>query len=373
MDFTDVARLMGRRWYLTVPLLLLTVVAMAWTVVTVEPDYKATAHVTLVPATVQEPIELAKTTVTINPWEPATLADAASILLQSKSLADSLAEQGYQGEWTVTPGESALAVLTIEVVSPTEEQAVTTVNKLIDTVEADVVAQQAPLKLAKGKQITTTTLGEPDTAAVNSKLTRALVVVFGVGLILTVAVAVAVDAMLRRRARLRAAMAQRAGVGSPESLTTPGLDTAMTTRFMTGGPSKSKPGKGNLPAQAGPAQANQRSTNKSGSGAVYGQSRNSEPAATPRTSTEYRANTVSKPDKPADAKPDKAPSKAPGRAETAPSANRAIPTPGTNSDGKRSAQPAEPPAQQVEQEDATIVLPLSNTTWGSKASEAKRP
>lgn len=95
MDFADVAKLLWRRWYLTAPLLLLTVVAMVWMALVVKPDYKASGNVTLIPPTEATQAAIG-TTQEVNPWEPSALAEATLIRLQSKALADSLAEQGYQ-------------------------------------------------------------------------------------------------------------------------------------------------------------------------------------------------------------------------------------------------------------------------------------
>ncbi|GAB7050427.1 hypothetical protein [Catenuloplanes indicus] len=201
MDFADVAKLLWRRWYLTAPLLLLTVIAMVWMALVVKPDYKAIGNVTLIPPTVSTQAAIG-TTQEVNPWEPSALAEATLIRLQSKALADSLAAQGFDGEWTVTTLDTNAPIISIEVVSPTEQQARDALSALIRVVQEEVSTKQEGYKLQDGEKITTLPLENSDSVEkVTTKLKRALVVVFGVGLILTIGVAVSVDAILRRRAR----------------------------------------------------------------------------------------------------------------------------------------------------------------------------
>jgi capsular polysaccharide biosynthesis protein len=203
MDFWDVLKLMLRRWLVVLPMLLLTIGATVWTAVAVKPDYKATGHVTVLPPSVRQDSPQAGKKQTVNPWTEEALAEAVMIRLQRKDLHDKLAADGYRGEWE-TAADGLQPVITIEVIAPSPAEAQRTISRLIDVLDQEVKDRQAPYKLPAGENITTVTLDGGDTIdTVTSKLKRALVVVMGVGLILTVMVAVGVDAILRRRARTR--------------------------------------------------------------------------------------------------------------------------------------------------------------------------
>ena len=404
MDFADVAKLLWRRWYLTAPLLLLTVIAMVWMALVVKPDYKAIGNVTLIPPTVATQAEIGKTQ-EVNPWEPSALAEATLIRLQSKALADSLAAEGYRGEWTVTTLDTNAPIISIEVVSPTEEQARVALGALITVVREEVSTKQEAYKLQDGEKITTLPLENSDSVEkVTTKLKRALVVVFGVGLILTIGVAVSVDAVLRRRARRQV---ESAAIPAPVPVIIPArpvmpaavkpADLNSTQRIapvVIGGPA-SPMIKTVTAAPGSPAPV------KAG-GAVYGQRRPVEEPPTSSPPAPAPAGGI-KPDfnparQPAPATPDFGPPQQPAApkpaAPTPAVATPAAPTPAgptpagpkpampavqvklaqkpalPKADGKPAHEAAKPAtAPRPAPEDATIVLPLSNAGWSKPAAE----
>ncbi|GAB7043502.1 MULTISPECIES: YveK family protein [Catenuloplanes] len=287
MDFADVAKLLWRRWYLTAPLLLLTVIAMVWMALVVKPDYKAIGNVTLIPPTVSTQAAIG-TTQEVNPWEPSALAEATLIRLQSKALADSLAAQGFQGEWTVTTLDTNAPIISIEVVSPTERQARDALSALITVVREEVATKQEAYRLQDGEKITTLPLENSDSVEkVTTKLKRALVVVFGVGLILTIGVAVSVDAVLRRRARRQVEGA--AAIPAPVPVLIPPrpvAPVAPVTPVMPASAADISSTQRIAPVVvAGPAtpivKVTSAAPGKKGSGAVYGQRRPAEAGPTP--------------------------------------------------------------------------------------------
>ncbi|MDR7281115.1 hypothetical protein [Catenuloplanes atrovinosus] len=348
MDFADVAKLLWRRWYLTAPLLLLTVIAMVWMALVVKPDYKAIGNVTLIPPTVATQAEIGKTQ-EVNPWEPSALAEATLIRLQSKALADSLAAQGYQGEWTVTTLDTDAPIISIEVVSPTEQQARVALGALIKVVQEEVSTKQEGYKLQEGEKITTLPLENSDSVErVTTKLKRALVVVFGVGLILTIGVAVSVDAVLRRRARHQveggaAIPGPVPVIIPPRPVVPPPADPADISSTQRIAPVViAGPGIPTVKATPAPAVSA-----KKAAGAVYGQRRPAEDASPPAIAAPRNG---SDPAAPKPAMPavqlnltQKAPQKTPPK------------------------QPAETPRPMPD--DATIVLPLSNSAWSKPAAE----
>jgi hypothetical protein len=208
MDFWDVARLMWRRWYVTLPALLLTGAATVWTGLNTEPDYQVTGHVAVVGPSIQRS-ETDSAVTHVNPWSNEALADAATIRLQGKALADALEAEGYSGEWSaIVTGR--LPVIRLEVVAERPEYAQATLQRLREVIDEEVRNRQAEYNVAPEEQITTVPYDGGETVeAVTGKVRRALIVVLGAGLILTTGLVVAYDAIARKRL---ARAAERAGV-----------------------------------------------------------------------------------------------------------------------------------------------------------------
>ncbi|MPZ26522.1 MAG: hypothetical protein GEV12_08705 [Micromonosporaceae bacterium] len=222
MDFWDVAKLMWRRWYVTLPALLLILAGAVLTGLTVNPDYQVTGHVALVGPAVQR-TEGENTVTRINPWSAEALADAATIRLQGKALADLLKAEGYTGEWSALV-TGRLPVIRLEVVAERPEQAQATLQRLREAIDLEVRDRQAEYNVAPEEQVTTVDYDGGETVeAVTGKVKRALIVVVGAGLILTTGLVVAYDAIARRR---RTAAEEEAG--QPEPAT--GADSAEPPR-----------------------------------------------------------------------------------------------------------------------------------------------
>ena len=122
MDLWDLTKVMFRRWYLTAPMVLATIVATFWITTTTGPDYEASGHVAVIPPEVQRVAEAGEM-LRVSPWNEEALAHAAQIRLEAKRLQEDLQEQGYHGEWSVEVS-GRLPVVSIAVVAPTAEQAV---------------------------------------------------------------------------------------------------------------------------------------------------------------------------------------------------------------------------------------------------------
>jgi hypothetical protein len=210
VDFWDLTRLVFRRWYVSVPMLLLTLGGALWTATGVEPDYIATAHVQLVPpATIQQnPVnqKTAPTSAPRNPWLDLglpTLSAAGSVTVQDQEVIKALESADLSGNFTVTVGNQ-IPLVTFEVVGNSKAQATTTVNFLTRSFDQNVLALQEAYGAPKNEMISTRRLdlGNNVTAS-TSKVKRALVAVAGAGVLLTAALTIGLDAILRRRARKR--------------------------------------------------------------------------------------------------------------------------------------------------------------------------
>jgi hypothetical protein len=199
MDLWDVTKLLARRWYVSVPLLLVTLACTLWIGVTTEPDYKDTSHVTLLPPTVLRGIQ-AGTTQNVNPWTVDSLIAAVITRLNSKAQHDALQADGLSGIWEADTDLQFRELISIEVTARSEEQARATTARLQQIVTEEVAKQQARYKLKPGEEITTIPFDSGENVVPSrSKLVRAMIVVLGVGGVITIAIVIALDALLRRR------------------------------------------------------------------------------------------------------------------------------------------------------------------------------
>jgi hypothetical protein len=206
MDLWDVSRLMVRRWPVSVPLLLLAVVATVLTASNVRPDYVGTTYVSLLPPTAQRRAVEGQT-LRLNPWDTERLTNAVIVRLNTKSVADQVEAEGFTGTWEAGLHETYDSVVRIEVRSHTPAQARSTIARLLTELDEEVVRQQAKYpNLGPDDKITTARLDSGDDVEISTgKIKRATVVMAVIGLLLTAAVSVAVDALLARRMRRRQA------------------------------------------------------------------------------------------------------------------------------------------------------------------------
>jgi hypothetical protein len=208
VDFWDLTKLLFRRWYFALPALVLTAVATVVTMVTVQPNYIATASIQLVPP-VTAPVEPGQATLDQrNPWVALgldALATAATVSLTDGSIVETLDAGGYTDSFTPTLS-SASPLLKLEVTGTTQEQALRTADFLVKRYDQSVKDLQAGYNVAPADFITTKRI---DNTTINSlkesdsKVKRALVAVAGAGVLLTIAWTIGLDTLLRRRSRRR--------------------------------------------------------------------------------------------------------------------------------------------------------------------------
>jgi hypothetical protein len=211
VDFWDLTKLLWRRWYFALPALVLTAVASVLTLVTVQPNYIATASVQLVPP-ITAPAQPGMASIEQrNPWVSLgldALANAALVSLTDGSIVEVLEAGGYSDSFTPTLSSSS-PLLKLEVVGISPDQAIATADMLVRRYDQAVKDLQASYNVAPADYITTkridnTTIGSLKES--DSKVKRALVAVTGAGLLLTIAWTIGLDSLLRRRARKRSGL-----------------------------------------------------------------------------------------------------------------------------------------------------------------------
>ncbi|GAA2598748.1 hypothetical protein GCM10010399_31710 [Dactylosporangium fulvum] len=217
MDLWDLAKLMGRRWYLMAPMILLTLAATTWALVTIKPDYTSTGTIMLIPPANRTPLtqaELASTNTWVEVGED-IMATAVAISLNTSATKKEIAAGGFSSNFEVV-AEDRSSILTVTATASTPEAAKATVQRLEKQVAQEVEDKQARYKPQPGRAITTQVLDPGDTIeVVSSKVKRAAVVIIGVGLLLTAAVTIVGDNLLRRRASTRR---RAAGLTGPDDL-----------------------------------------------------------------------------------------------------------------------------------------------------------
>ena len=208
MDLWDLTRLLFRRWYIALPILLASVLTAALVGQSVRPDYRATGNVVMIPApgpptetATPAPGEKARPK---NPWADLglqALGNAAVLKVQQQDTRKHLAEARLSEGITVqlTP---LTPILSVEAVGTSPAQATATVRQVIKLIVAEVAEQQRRFGVLPEDTITTITLTDgADVEVVTSKVKRVLIVTIGLGLLLTAGGTIGLDVLLRRRRR----------------------------------------------------------------------------------------------------------------------------------------------------------------------------
>lgn len=216
MDIWEIFKLVGRRWYLGVPMLVLTIVATGWALTTIKPDYSSEGTIILVPPADKTPLSNSELTST-NTWVELgedVMAQAVTISVQTKDTRDQIGKDGFITTYTVTSTDRS-NLITIDATGPTPGLAQGTVQRVQRQIANEVEQKQAVFHPKAGRSITTQVLDNGDTVnTVSSKVKRAAVIIIGVGLLLTVAVTIVGDLLLKRRARAKSGSRPRAAGSS---------------------------------------------------------------------------------------------------------------------------------------------------------------
>jgi len=205
VDFWDLTKLVFRRWYVAVPLLVLTGLAAAYTTFNVKPDYKATAYVQLIP-----PPEASITTNVKslrNPWLDlglGSLNTAATYATVDKKFLNQLKTGGMSDNVVITNGYPA-PIATIEVIGSSKEMASGSADAVVQRFGEVIKSLQDDYAVQTAGRILTRRLDTGNNLEeTGGKVKRALVAVAGAGALLTAGLTIAFDAIMNRRSRRRA-------------------------------------------------------------------------------------------------------------------------------------------------------------------------
>jgi hypothetical protein len=218
LDFWDLGKLLGRRWRISVPMLLLSIALTAVIFTHVKPDYVATAYVQLVPPVPVQVDPGKPARAQRNPWlneDLKTLASAAVVSVQDIGYIQSLKDAGYSDSFTATVGDTT-PLMTFEVTGKSAAQASGTADQLVDQFDKSLNSLQTSYGVTEVDLITPKRLdGGTNVVVSSSNVKRSVAAVAVVGLLLAVAVTITADAWLRRRGRRKTAAADVPSAAAP--------------------------------------------------------------------------------------------------------------------------------------------------------------
>jgi teichuronic acid exporter len=210
----------GRRWKITVPLVLLTVAASLTVGSAISPDYEASASVLLVgPASANGATETTATTAPGNAQPQTTApplaepesnplltlnqslistARATLEAISSQSTRRSLSEAGLSTDFEITVAQKD-PIMQIVVTAPQAQQALETIDTLQNAVLEDLNARQEQAGAPTDTRIQVQTLSTSEPRAINSGRVRAQLVVVALGFAVTTIAAFAAEAFAQRR------------------------------------------------------------------------------------------------------------------------------------------------------------------------------
>ncbi|MEV4621275.1 hypothetical protein AB0J74_21535 [Asanoa sp. NPDC049573] len=203
MDLLDLLKLVVRRWYVAVPVVIVTLAAAVALGSAIQPEYKTAATVILVPPTTsQAPTANGATPAPGNPWlriGETAMAQAVQISASSGESRQKVVAAGGDSAYEITLVTRS-SIMTVEISSDTSAKALATVEAVTKLISEEVVAQQAKYKPKAGEEISTQVLDAGlNVTPSRSNVLRAQIVVLAIGLLFMAAAVVAYDAIARRK------------------------------------------------------------------------------------------------------------------------------------------------------------------------------
>jgi hypothetical protein len=205
VDLWDLTKLLFRRWYFAVPMLLVSMVLVIGAAKTVDPDYSAKGYLQMIPPPgSREPENPNARPRPRNPWLDLgyeALGTAALLKVVDKAGLERLAKAGLSDDVTVLMSEDS-PLFEIEAVGSSAAQATATVQEIIKRLNENVAESQRVWGVFPEDTITTYTVDDGrNVEVVTTKMKRILIVAAGLGVLLTAATTIGLDALLRRRGR----------------------------------------------------------------------------------------------------------------------------------------------------------------------------
>jgi hypothetical protein len=203
VDFWDLTRLIYRRWYFSVPMLLLAIVATFLAGASVKPDYQATSHLQILPAAASGDTPGAVR----NPWNDmpmSAIGDATIVAVSDQKVLKDLAARGFSDKVTITL-DNRSPIITVVALSRDRQQAAGTVREVGRLIDQKLASLQRLQGVPPNRSMTLQALDAGDNIdVVTSRVKRTLAALIAASLMLTAGVTIGLDALVSYWSRRRA-------------------------------------------------------------------------------------------------------------------------------------------------------------------------
>jgi hypothetical protein len=211
VDFLTTLRVLLSRWYVVVPALALTALAVTFTARTAAPSWQATGTVVLLgPAATGEVMPGSGEPVRMNPYLEfggalEVAADVMSKVMSGDTMVERLRAKGATAPYEVGTGvDGASPVINVIATGDDPDQAKVTVQVVIRELRAELSRRQAAVGAPRAQFIRVEQVTTPGTAKrLMGSTLRAAAAVLALGVVLTFALAFLADALGERRAARR--------------------------------------------------------------------------------------------------------------------------------------------------------------------------
>ena len=205
VDIFDSVRLVFRRWWLTLPLLMMTVGAALLVSSEIQPEYRAQASVLIVGPAVRESLRIPGEFENLNPLidQPSALETVATVLALSMSgpeVTSTLEREGLSPDFELGT-QRGVPIVLIETRAGEDEVAVASARRLAELIDAQVRLQQDEADVPVAEQVTTSVIQLASAGGADyGGRTRVRIMIFALGVGLTLALVFLLEANSRRRA-----------------------------------------------------------------------------------------------------------------------------------------------------------------------------
>jgi len=199
VDLWDLFRVLFRRWYLTVPLLVLVAGVGYYSAKGIEPTYTASAGGVFLEPVVLLPVEQRAP----NPWAQAGVATTAAAVVGSvvdPVTKEQVVAEGYSGDYSVQLASRSV-LFSIYAPAASHEAAIATLDHVIELMKEDLRAKQSAYGVPENQQINIQLASGTSIVSTREGVSRVLLGLGGLGAVLTVGIVVLVDSLLTRRRR----------------------------------------------------------------------------------------------------------------------------------------------------------------------------
>lgn len=204
MDIFDGVRIIGRWWFVAVPLLFVTILATVGATANFSPEYTTEASVLFVGPTVteNEQNEVERVNPLLNQSSAlVTAAVVTSISIGGPEVAEILDNEGLSTDYDVGT-EARSPILLLVVRADSDETATATALRMLELVERDVQLRQEAVDVPDNLRVSTSVIGlSPIGGADYGSRDRVRIALVVIGLGLSGAIVFGLEGLSRRRAR----------------------------------------------------------------------------------------------------------------------------------------------------------------------------